>query len=240
MTSPSSGSIREFSILVKEGECFALLGPNGAGKTTLIKILNALIVPDEGEVKINNYNLQSHEELAKSQTGLVTGEERSFYWRLTGRQNLEFFASFYDIPSRPAKRRVNELAELLNITEHLDNRFQEYSTGTKQAMAIVRSLLNDPSVLLFDEPTKSLDPNMAQNLRTFIKDELVAKERKTVFFSTHQIPEAESISNRIAIMDEGQIKACGTLEEFRRISSSSGDSLYEIFAELTSGNVKVT
>ena len=197
-------------------------------------------MPDEGEVKINSYSLQSHEELAKSQTGLVTGEERSFYWRLTGRQNLEFFASFYDIPSRPAKRRVGELAELLNITEHLDNRFQEYSTGTKQAMAIVRSLLNDPSVLLFDEPTKSLDPNMAQNLRTFIKDELVAKERKTVFFSTHQIPEAQSISNRIAIMNEGQIKACGTLEELMRISSSSGDSLYKLFAELTNGNVKGT
>lgn len=233
-------ALRNVNLEVKEGECFALLGPNGAGKTTLIKILCSLIVPDEGEVKIAGYNLKSHEELAKSQIGLVTGEERSFYWRLTGRQNLEFFASFYNIPSRPAKTRISELAELLNITEHLDKRFQEYSTGTKQAMAVVRSLLNDSSVLLFDEPTKSLDPNMAQNLRTFIKDELVAKGRKTVFFATHQIPEAESISNRIAIMDKGHIKSCGTLEELRRHSRSSGDSLYEIFAELTNGNVKGT
>lgn len=233
-------ALRNVNLEAKEGECFALLGPNGAGKTTLIKILCSLIVPDKGDVKIAGYHLKSHEELAKSQIGLVTGEERSFYWRLTGRQNLEFFASFYNIPSQLAKTRISELAKLLNIAEHLDKRFQEYSTGIKQMMAVTRGLLNDPSVLLIDEPTKSLDPNMAQNLRTFIKDELVAKERKTVFFATHQIPEAESISNRIAIMDKGNIKSCGTLEELRRHSRSSGDSLYEIFAELTNGNVKGT
>jgi len=233
-------ALRNVNLEAKEGECFALLGPNGAGKTTLIKILCSLIVPDKGDVKIAGYNLKSHEELAKSQIGLVTGEERSFYWRLTGRQNLQFFASFYNIPSQLAKTRISELAELLNIAEHLDKRFQEYSTGIKQMMAVTRGLLNDPSVLLIDEPTKSLDPNMAQNLRTFIKDELVAKDRKTVFFATHQIPEAESISNRIAIMDKGNIKSCGTLEELRRHSRSSGDSLYEIFAKLTNGNVKGT
>ncbi|MFH1783725.1 MAG: ABC transporter ATP-binding protein [bacterium] len=218
---------------VKEGECFALLGPNGAGKTTLIKILCSLILPDKGEVKIAGHDLNTQDELLKSKIGLVTGEERSFYWRLTGRQNLEFFAAFYNLPPLLIKARIDELAELLGITKQLDNRLQEYSTGTKQKVGIARSLLHDPPILLIDELTKNLDPSSGRNLRNFIKEELVAVQKKTVFFSTHQIPEAETLSDRIAIMKNGSIKACGTLGELRESTHSPKASLYDIFAKVT-------
>jgi len=230
-------ALSHINLEVKEGECFAFLGPNGAGKTTLIKTLCSIILPDEGEINIAGYNLQSQEEIAKSKIGLVTGEERSFYWRLTGRQNLEFFACFYDVPSLTAQNRIDRLAEHLGIYAQLDKRFQEYSTGTKQKVAIIRGLLNDPAILLIDEPTKSLDPAAAQDLRRFVK-ELVAKQRKTILFTTHQINEAEILSDRVAIIDKGLIKAAGTISELGKAISCPNASLYEIFTQLTRGDSK--
>lgn len=225
-------ALNNINLKIKGGECFALLGPNGAGKTTLIKIICSLILPDKGEVKIAGYDLSSQEKLAKTKIGLVTGEERSFYWRLTGRQNLEFFSAFYNLPLTLAKKRINELAELFGISEQLDIRFQEYSAGVKQKMAFVRSLLNNPQVLLIDEPTKSLDPISANNLRNFIKEELVTKNRKTVFFVTHLIREAESLADRIAIINRGIIKIYGTLDELRMAAGFPKSSLYEIYVKL--------
>lgn len=226
-------ALSHLNLEVSQGECFALLGPNGAGKTTLIKILSTLIWPDEGEVKIAGYDLKEQQGLIKSKIGLVTSEERSFYWRLSGRENLQFFARFSNLSPALAGVRIKELAELFGIAQQLDNRFAGYSAGTKQKMAILRSLLHQPQVLLIDEPTKSLDPSGARNLRTFIKEELVLKQKKTVFFTTHQTEEAEMIAQRIAIMDKGSIEALGTLEQLRRLTALPSASLYQIFAKLT-------
>jgi len=231
-------AVENVNIQVKEGELFGLLGPNGAGKTTLLKLLSTLILPTQGTAYINSYNVVTEEEKVKSFIGLVTGEERSFYWRLTGRQNLEFFAVLHNLPATEVKIRVDEVAYLLEVTEQLNNRFQGYSTGVKQRMAIARGLLNNPQVLLIDEPTKSLDPTAAKDLRTFIKEELVGRQKKTVLFTTHQLSEAENLCDRIAIMDQGRIRACGTLDKLRGVVDSPEATLDEIFIKLTEGSDK--
>lgn len=211
-------AVSQVSLQIKKSELFALVGPNGAGKTTLIKMLSCLVLPTEGSARVNGYDIIRDEMQVKNSIGLLTGEERSFYWRLTGRENLDFFACLYNLSREKAKKRIKELTELLEI-EDLDKRFQEYSTGMKQRFAIARSLLNNPAVLFMDEPTKNLDPIAAGDLRQFIKRELVGTQEKTVLFCTHNLSEAASLGKRVAIMDKGRIKACGSLDELRKDAS---------------------
>jgi len=201
-------ALDNINLQIKSGELFGLLGPNGAGKSTLIKILSCLVLPTEGKAKVAGYDIHKDEEKVKASIGLINGDERSFYWRLTGRQNLQFFASLYNLSSDQAKTRIKELLNFLEIDDP-DKRFQEYSTGIKQRLSIARSLLHDPQVLFMDEPTKSLDPLAAQKLRKFIKEKLVCRQAKTILFSTHNLEEAVYLADRLAIMHKGRIKACG-------------------------------
>lgn len=217
---------------IKENESFALLGPNGAGKTTLIKILCSLILADEGNIKVAGCDLGKQEELAKSRIGLITGDERSFYWRLTGRQNLDFFGTIYEVPKRKLNSRIEELAAMLNIDE-LDKRFDSYSAGIKQRFSIVRALLKEPIVLFADEPTKSLDPTSAVNLMNFLCKKLTKEKSITVFFATHRLEEAERYAERIAIMHKGEIKSCGTKEEIKANLNMPQEGLEKIYQRLT-------
>lgn len=226
-------AVEDVNIQVKRGEIFGLLGPNGAGKTTLLKLLSTLILPTRGEAYVNGYNILKEEAGVKESIGLVTGEERSFYWRLTGRQNLRFFAILYNLSSTQIKRRIGEVAELLEIEGMLNISFKEYSTGMKQRLSLARSLLPNPQILFMDEPTKSLDPIAAKNLRSFIREKLVSQEKRTVFLTTHQMNEAQEICDRLAIIDKGKIKACGTLTELRKEAGLPGADLEKIFAHFT-------
>ncbi len=203
------------TLKIEKGEIFALLGPNGAGKTTLIKILCSLILPDKGDIKISGYDLKTQEELAKSKIGLVVGEERSLYWRLTGRQNLEFFGALYNLNEKQIKERIDGINNTLEIDD-LDKPFENYSTGMKQRVALARCLISEPEVIFMDEPTRSLDPASANKFRTFIKERLVKKLGKTVFFATHQTDEASELADRIAIISQGKIKACGKIKDINK------------------------
>jgi len=205
-------AVDRVDLAVEEGELFGLLGPNGAGKTTLIKLLCTLIVPTSGTARVNGYDLREEGRI-KASVGLVTGDERSFYWRLSGRQNLEFFASLHGLSPRQGRRKVEEVLELMGLKEVADERFQTYSTGMRQRLSLARGLLNDPKVLFLDEPTKSLDPTATRHLHDFIKSELVGRRGVTVFLTTHRLEEAEQLCDRIAIMDKGHIRACGTIVE---------------------------
>ena len=221
-------AIEDVSIKVRKGELFGILGPNGAGKTTLIKVLCTLILATRGTAYVNGYDILKEGEKVKASLGLVTGEERSFYWRLTGRQNLEFFALLHNFSFSNAGEKVTELLNLLDLEDKADDRFDSYSAGMKQRMAIARGLLNNPEILFMDEPTKSLDPNAAQNLRVFIKKQLVKDQGKTVFLSTHHLGEAEQLCDRIAIIDNARIRACGTLGELRGIIGGEETYILEV------------
>ncbi|MDD4161863.1 MAG: ABC transporter ATP-binding protein [Methanothrix sp.] len=217
------------NITVRKGEVLGLLGPNGAGKSTLIKILCTLILPTEGNAYVNGYDVVKEGQKARSSIGFVTTDERSFYWRLSGRENLQFFATLHNLPQAQVKDRIDELLDVVHLKNRADEPFLNYSAGMKQRMAIARGLLNDPKVLFMDEPTRSLDPGAAKSLRDFIREHIVEERGKTVFISTHQLDEAEQLCDKVAILDEGRIKVQGSPAELKG-SHTGGGSLCDVFS----------
>jgi len=210
-------ALQNINIQVNKGELFGLLGPNGAGKTTLTKILSGLILPTQGKAYLNGYDVAKDGKQVRNVVGYVVSEERSFYWRLTGRQNLKFFTTLNNLSPSTAKKRIDEVLTLLGLEGDAEKMFKDYSTGMKQRLAITRGLITNPEILLMDEPTRSLDPSTAQHLRRFIKEKIVGEEKKTVFLATHNLSEAEELCHRVAIINQGKLKACGTLEEIRAL-----------------------
>jgi len=232
---PSAGGVTPVDgvdLAVEKGEVFGILGPNGAGKTTLIKILCTLILPTAGRAKVNGFDLERESGRVRESIGLVTTDERSFYWRLTGRENLEFFASLHNFYSDKARDMVDDLLGVVDLKDAADVRFLNYSAGMKQRMAIARGLLNDPAVLFMDEPTRSLDPGAAQGLRDFIKEEIVRERGKTIFVSTHNLEEAEELCDRVAIFDDGKIKVIGSPNELKA-ALGEGSKLSDVFLHYT-------
>ncbi|MCF7907314.1 MAG: ABC transporter ATP-binding protein [Candidatus Omnitrophica bacterium] len=187
-------AVDRVSFSLEAGSTMAIMGPNAAGKTTLLKLIASLIIPTSGRISV------------KGTIGLVTGEERSFYWRLSGQQNLEFFAALYGLGKSEAKRRIQQLVELLGIEDMSDVLVQEYSSGYKQRLAIARGLLHDPDILLLDEPTKNLDSSHAEHLRIFIRENLGKESKKTVIFTSHNLEEASFLANKLAVMDKGCLR----------------------------------
>jgi ABC-2 type transport system ATP-binding protein len=206
-------ALREVSFEAREGETFGLLGPNGAGKTTLLKILACLVLPSGGRATVNGADVARDDRAVRRSIGFATSDERSFYWRLTGRENLEFFASLYGLDASLARRRTSELVETIELQEVADQQFMNFSTGMKQRLAIARALLHDPQVLCLDEPTRSLDPIAAKHLRTFIAARLRREHGKTVLIATHNLQEAEEMCDRVAILDRGRLLRLGSVAE---------------------------
>lgn len=226
---PVVKAVESVTFEIESGEIFGLLGPNGAGKTTLIKMLCTLIVPTRGEAYVNGWDVTKNGEAVRRSIGLVSGEERSFYWRLTGRQNLNFFGALHNLKSDEVQKRIESLVELLEMQEYIDTRFDEYSTGMKQHLAVARSLLSDAKVLFMDEPTKSLDHSSAEKLRRFIKERIVGREKKTVVFTTHILKEAADFADRLALLDRGAVKAIGTISELKRKIKNPEATIEDIF-----------
>ncbi|HEX5041692.1 MAG TPA: ABC transporter ATP-binding protein [Candidatus Polarisedimenticolaceae bacterium] len=208
-------ALRGVTLQVEEGEVFGLLGPNGAGKTTLLKILSCLVLPDSGTARIGGHDVVDEDEV-KPKIGLVNSDERSFYWRLSGRENLRFFAELYDVPRSTREARIATLLERVDMVEAADRRFADYSSGMKQRLAIARAMLHDPPILFMDEPTRSLDPASALSLRAFILEELKARDGKTILIATHNLREAEAVCDRLAILVKGLVRQVGTVDEVRR------------------------
>ncbi len=218
---------------IEPGEVFALLGPNGAGKTTLIKMLCTLILPTRGGAVVNGCDLVRSGEAVRQSIGLVTGEERSFYWRLTGRQNLQFFGALHNIRREDTGRKIDSVVELLGMRDYIDSRFDEYSTGMKQHLAVARSLLSEAKILFMDEPTKSLDHPSAEKLRRFIKERIAGHEKKTVVFTTHVLREAAGFADRMAFMDRGVVKASGTISELKKKIANPEATVEDVFDYFT-------
>jgi ABC-2 type transport system ATP-binding protein len=208
-------ALRGVDLQVAEGEILSLLGPNGAGKTTLLKIFSCLVIPDRGRAIVGGRDTR-RENVVKRKIGLIHSDERSFYWRLSARENLRFFARLYDVPIRNTESRIEELLGRVELLQAADRPFSGYSSGMKQRVAIARALLHDPPILLMDEPTRSLDPATSLTLRKFVHDELSRGEGKTILLATHDLREAEAISDRIAILVRGRVRQIGTLSEVRR------------------------
>lgn len=209
-------AVDEVTLQVGDGELFGLLGPNGAGKTTLIKMLCTLILPSAGQAVVYGHDVVVDGAAVRPLIGLIDGQERSFFDRLTGRQNLAFFAALYGLHGTVAGERIGTLLDLVGLSTHADRRFMTYSTGMRQRLAIARGLLSEPRMLFMDEPTRSLDPTGARELRHFIRQTLVGQLGCTVLLVTHNLEEAETLCDRVAIMDRGRVIACGPVTEIKR------------------------
>lgn len=208
-----TSAVNHVNLEIKKGELFGIMGENGAGKTTLIKIFCTLIIPDEGSVFINGYDVVKEDQKVKESIGLIAGDGHSFYRRLTGRQNLEFFGTLFNLSVDQINKRIIELSDLLSLHPFLDKRYDLYSTGMKQRLGIVRGLLHQPEILFFDEPTKSLDPAAAKTFRKIIKS--LSGEGYTIVLVTHQLDEAEEICDRVGLMIEGKIEIPGSMNKLR-------------------------
>jgi len=203
-------ALRGVDLQIKTGEVFGLLGPNGAGKTTLIKILCTLIIHDEGEAYVHGFDVTKEPREVIKNLQAVLPESRGFNWRLTGRQNLEFYALLYGIREKETQERIDYLLDLVGLQERADDGYQRYSTGMQRKLLLCRALLRNTPTLLFDEPTTGLDPSSAAEFRNLVRDKLARDEGKTILLSTHNLYEAQDICDRIAILDRGEITACDT------------------------------
>ena len=223
-------ALNNLSFSLEKGKILGILGPNGAGKTTLLKIIATLILPDQGTVSVGEFTVGKDDKKIKSLIGLVTSEERSFYWRLSGLQNLEFFATLYGLSKNQARLRIKQYFALFGIS-YENKRFDAYSTGMKRKFAIIRALLHKPELLLFDEPTRSLDYKSSCELQIVIKD--IAQGGNTVIFATHDLKEAQQLCNVFMILDGGALKGIGTLDELRKEVGDTKAPLSEIYLKLT-------
>ncbi|MCS4542049.1 MAG: ABC transporter ATP-binding protein [Euryarchaeota archaeon] len=218
------------SLEISKGELFGLLGPNGSGKTTLIKILCTLIEPTEGKAFVNGYDVMNESLRVRKSVGFVS-TENTLYYKLTAFENLEYYASLYKVPKNETKKRIEELLELVGLTSRADDLVERYSSGMRQRLSIIRSLIHSPDILFLDEPTLGLDIVSAKQIRTSVKN--FSKEREcSIILSTHDFREAGELSDRIGILSNGKIVAADKIENLKKQFETT--SLEAIFEKLTS------
>jgi len=208
-------ALRGVSFEVRHGEVVGLLGPNGAGKTTAVKIIATLLLPDDGEVYVEGFDVVREANEVRKRIGLLLSVEKGFYGKLTGRENLEYFGALYGIPRSVLRRRIDELMKLLELDKlgASSRLYEEYSLGMKARLGLARALLKDPPILLLDEPTLGLDPPSARKIRSVVKE--LARNGKAVLYTTHNMFEAEIVCDRILLINRGKIVAEGSPEELK-------------------------
>jgi ABC-2 type transport system ATP-binding protein len=201
-------AVDDVSFEIQEGELFGLLGPNGAGKTTTVKMLTTLLIPTGGSASVKGFDVVNQADEVRKRIGFIFGGERGLYWRLSGIDNLRYFASLYSIDPDVTKKRISYLLDMVGLNGRGDEKVQGYSRGMKQRLHVARTLLHDPDVLFLDEPTLGLDPVGAREFRQVILN--LQSEKKTILLTTHYMFEADALCDRIAVINRGCIIALDT------------------------------
>jgi len=210
-------ALDDISFSVTKGEVFGLLGPNGAGKTTLVKILATLLKSTSGSAKVGGYDIDSEESRVRGIIGYAGQDsERSAYFRLTVRENLLYFAhALRDVPASTVKERIDYIASSIGFSDRLDKQFITLSGGEKQLVIVMRAIMHTPAICFLDEPSKSLDPVTARNVRNFLRS--YAEEHGiTMCLTTHNMKEAEEFCDKIAFINHGRLRFIGTPSQFKR------------------------
>ncbi len=201
-------AVEDVSFDIQEGELFGLLGPNGAGKTTTVKMLTTLLIPTSGAATVKGFDVVRQADEVRRRIGFIFGGERGLYWRLSGIDNLRYFASLYSVDPDVSKKRIPYLLEMVGLNGRGDEFVSGYSRGMKQRLHVARTLLHDPAVLFLDEPTIGLDPVGARDFRNVILQ--LQSEKKTILLTTHYMFEADALCDRIAVINQGRIIALDT------------------------------
>ena len=205
-------AVEDVSFAVPRGTIFGLLGPNGAGKTTTIKMLSTLLIPSGGTATVGGFDVVRDEVQVRRQLGVVLGGDRGLYAKLSARENLRYFGALYGLTAATIARRVEEVLDVVNLTEAADRRTEQYSRGMKQRLHLAKAILHQPPILILDEPSIGLDPASAVDLRRAVA---ALVPQHTILLTTHDMHEADELCREIAIVDRGQIVAQGTPAELK-------------------------
>jgi len=214
------------SICIESGQILGLVGPNGAGKTTLLRILADLLEPDGGTIRICGQMPSEKGYQIRGRIGYISSDERSFFWRLTGRENLEFFARLYGLSCIQAKTRTAMLIEEFGFKNKSDHLFRDYSAGMRKKVSVMRALLHEPQLLLLDEVTNSLDPGSVKMVKDMVRRYVSDKKDCAAIWSTHRLEEISQICDKVVMIDSGRIVSDGLVEDFT--SGSTGEYLLKL------------
>ncbi len=209
-------ALNDINLEIRPGELFGLLGPNGAGKTTLIKILTTLLAPTTGHAWVSGYDVVGEPEKVRPRINMVSGGEASGYGLLTVRENLWMFSQFYGLPSAIANRNIKHLLQVVGLSDRMNTKSSDLSTGLRQKMNIVRGFMTDPDVLFLDEPTLGLDVGASREVRHFIRSWVDDNPSRTVMLTTHYMVEADELCDRVAIINQGRVLACDSPSSLKR------------------------
>ncbi|PKN00092.1 MAG: ABC transporter ATP-binding protein [Elusimicrobia bacterium HGW-Elusimicrobia-2] len=222
-------ALQDVNFSIRKGEIFGLMGPNGVGKTTLLNILISQLLADSGELWIDGKNYTKEFPVSfKKKINMCSGNP-NFPWCMTVKEILKFYSLLYGLSLSDGRMSVERSIQLFELEKYADTRFDEISTGTKQRLALAKSLLNSPEILLLDEPTIGLDPDISIKIREFIKN--LHRERNiTIVLTTHYMKEAEELCDRVAFIKNGSILAMGTKDELQ--NHTQKNNLEEVFIEL--------
>ncbi|MCI8655444.1 MAG: ABC transporter ATP-binding protein [Clostridia bacterium] len=227
-------AIEKINLKINNGEIFGFLGPNGAGKTTTIKMMTGILDIDEGEILIDEKNIEKNPVEAKKRFGYVPDNPEIFL-KLKGIEYLNFIADIYEISEEKRKEKIEELSKKFEINKVLNNKIESYSHGMKQKIIIIGALLHSPNNLIIDEPMTGLDPKSTYELKKIMREN--ADEGKAVFFSTHILDVAEKLCDKIGIINKGKLIFVGTIDEIKK-EKKENKSLEELFMEITENDEK--
>jgi ABC-2 type transport system ATP-binding protein len=234
-------AVQEINLRVQEGEVYGLLGPNGAGKSTTIRMIATLLEPTSGCIRVCGIDTRTRQREVRRALGVALGGERSLYWKLTAKANLEYFAALHGHSRRRSRARIMEVLEQMDLADRANDYIEAFSTGMRQRLVIARALLNRPRVLLLDEPANGLDPRAAHNLHERVLQ--LKQAGHTILLTTHDMAEADALSDRLGIIDNGKLVAEGTSSQLKqmvdgtqivhaRLEVGSPDGLAAIVADL--------
>jgi sodium transport system ATP-binding protein len=221
-------ALKDVNFDVNNGEIVGLLGENGAGKSTLLRIISTMLKPDQGTVLVNGYDLVTQPRDVRKNIGILFGSEVGLYERLTARENLEYFAKLNGMDNEKSKNRINELISQFEFKDYANKFVGTFSKGMKQKVAIARSIVHDPSVILFDEPDSGLDFKAARIVFDFL--EFCKKTNKSVIFSSHSMDNIKTFSDRIVVIHKGAIMESFITDEYRKkyIDKEINDMLFNL------------
>ena len=226
-------AVKNISFEVNDGEIVGLLGENGAGKTTTLRMIATMLKPTEGTCSVNGYDILKESANVRDEIGILFGGEVGLYDRLTARENIRYFAMLNGLSKEEADKNINDLSKLLDMEEYIDRKVGKFSRGMKQKVAIARSIVHNPSVMLFDEPTIGLDVTSSRIIQNFILK--CKREKKAIIFSSHSMSEVEKICDRIIIITKGEVVENSTIEKLKE--KYNDDNLEDVFVELIGGDV---
>lgn len=226
-------ALKHVSFTVNKGQVVGLLGENGAGKTTLLRAIATLLSPTDGDIMVNGFDTIKNPNEIKKSIGVLFGGETGLYDRLTARENLEYFAKLYGLSKHKTKVRIDDLSKMFGMSDYLDRKVGGFSKGMRQKVAIARTLIHDPEIILFDEPTTGLDITSSNVFRQLVHQ--LKREGKTIIFSSHIMEEVSMLCDSVAMIHKGELIFHGDIESLYKMEGSR-DLNYIFMSKLVRGN----